>query len=239
MTDSSGGSALPSDVGVVWRVRIGGSTTAWDWSLGRPDPRTLDAVRRPASGAASKHVPVRAYAQTVGEHLMLESGLEHDLVRVLDREPDVTWIVPQPLQLEWGVGQNRKHVPDLLAVDRDCAVTVWDVKTVTAADSANFDTVRRVTEQACASAGWKYEVFSGLSAVHRHNLVWLHAYRSRPKWADRCEAELLATALEGSTLGNLVGRDPERTSLTWHLIWSGRLSADLTCRLSPSTWVAS
>lgn len=240
MADSSGGSALPSDVGVVWRLRIGGSTTVWDWSLGRPSPRVFEPLRRPASGAASKHVPVRAYAQTVGEHLMLESGLEHDLVRVLDRDPDVTWIVPQPLQLEWGDGQRRKHVPDLLAVGPDDSVTVWDVKTAIAADSANFHTARRVTEQACASVGWKYEVFTGIPAVHRHNLLWLHSYRFRPTWADRWEAELLAAARGGSTtLGDLVGRDPERTTLTWHLIWSGRLSADLTCRLSPTTRVAS
>jgi hypothetical protein len=196
-------------------------------------------LRRPASGAASKHVPVRAYAQTVGGHLMLESGLEHDLVRVLDREPDVTWIVPQPLQLEWGVGRRRKHVPDLLAVGPDDSVTVWDVKTVTAAGLDNFDTARRVTEEACASVGWKYAVFTGLPAVHRHNLLWLHAYRSRPTWADRWEAHLLAAASDGSTLGDLVGCDPESACLVWHLIWSGRLSADLTCRLSPTTRVAS
>lgn len=239
MADSSGGSALPSDVGVAWRLRIGGSTTIWDWSLGRPELRTLEPLRRPASGAASKHVPVRAYSQTVRTHLMLESGLEHDLVRVLDHDADVTWIVPQPLQLEWGIGRSRKHVPDLLAVGPDDSVTVWDVKTVTAADSANFDTARRVTEQACDSVGWKYEVFTGLPDVHRHNLLWLHAYRSRPTWADRWEAELLAAAHDGSPLGDLVGRDPERTSLTWHLIWSGRLSVDLTRRLSPTTRVAS
>ncbi|HWJ65126.1 MAG TPA: TnsA-like heteromeric transposase endonuclease subunit [Nocardioides sp.] len=177
--------------------------------------------------------------RTVGSHLMLESGLEHDLVRVLDRDPDVTWIVPQPLQLEWGAGRNRKHVPDLLAAGPNGSVTVWDVKTATATASARFDIARQLTEQACASVGWKYAVFTGLPAVHRHNLLWLHAYRSRPAWADRWEGELLAAASDGTTLGELVGCEPGRTSLTWHLIWAGRLSVDLTRPLTSTTRVAS
>jgi hypothetical protein len=109
MADSSGGSALPPEGDVAWRLRIGRATTIWDWSLGRPGPQILEPLRRPAFGAASKHVPVRTYVRTVGSHLMLESGLEQDLVRVLDRDPDVTWIVPQPLQLEWGAGRSRRQ----------------------------------------------------------------------------------------------------------------------------------
>ena len=239
MDDSSGGSALPSGAEVVWRFKIGGATAIWDWSQGAPDLSSLDPIRRPASGASSKHIPVRAYARTVRAHLLLESGLEHDLVRVLDRDPNVTWIVPQPVQLEWGAGRTRRHVPDLLAVGPDGSATVWDVKTSIAAASANFDVGRQITEMASASVGWKYSVFTGLPSVLRHNLVWLQGYRIRPSWADRWEAELLAAADPDSTLGDLVGRNPERTSLIWHLVWVGRLSVDLTGRLAPSTRVAS
>ena len=56
----------------------------------------LKRTRTPKAKAKSKHVPVYAYAVTIRRHLHLESGLEHDLVRELDRQPDVTWLVAQP-----------------------------------------------------------------------------------------------------------------------------------------------
>lgn len=238
MTDSSRGTALASGPQVAWRFKVGGSPTTWDWTQ-VPDPNLLEPIRRPASGAASKHIPVRAHSHTVGAHLALESGLEHDLLRVLDRDPDVVWLVPQPFELEWGIGKRRRHVPDLLSVGSDGTVKVWDIKTPQAATSARFVAVQELTERACSTVGWSYSVFTGLPAISRHNLLWLHAYRARPEWADRWEAELLAHADGGCRLGDLIGLDPERTNLMWHLIWTGRLSLDLTEQMGPASRVAS
>ncbi|MGK2879245.1 MAG: TnsA-like heteromeric transposase endonuclease subunit [Mycobacterium sp.] len=198
-------------------------------------------MRRPASGALSRHIPVRAFSMTTGEHLDLESGLEHDLVRMVDRDPAVTWIVSQPCLLEWGRGRAvRRHVADLLTTDSDGEVCLWDAKAPTGASSDAFAEVRAITEAACAEVGWRYVVFTGLPAVHRHNLIWLQGFRVAPPLASRYEADLLEAAATGTTIGDLIRTtDPEEVSVVWHLIWNGKLVIDLAQRLVPTTPVTS
>lgn len=98
----------------------------WDWGLGEPCPNELGPVRHVKSGSLSRHVPVHGYCSTTRSTLGLESGLELELMLWLDRQPAVRWIVPQPVELRWA--KNAWHVPDLLSVDPDGLVTVWDVK---------------------------------------------------------------------------------------------------------------
>lgn len=229
---------------VAWSFRVAGRRTDWDWSgSGPPDPTQLESHRRPASGAASRHIPVRAFSHTVARFIELESGLEHDLLRVLDRDPSVTWLVPQPMRLTWSDVDRRKarrHTPDLLSVDGNRVVTVWDVKTPEAASSARFTEIRDLTEAACQARGWHYAVFTGLEPVHRHNLLWLHAYRRRPAWASAYVDHLLVTCEGGHPLGELVETEPadeRQVAVVWHLIWSGRLTVDLDQTLTSATEV--
>ena len=68
--------------------------------------------------ARSGHIPVYAFSVTTGGHLRLESGLEHDLVRELDRHLDVNWLVAQPCLLRLAArrrGRRLEHTPDPLA----------------------------------------------------------------------------------------------------------------------------
>lgn len=231
----------PDPSTVTWTFQSEGRRTKWGWAEGPQEIKTLEPVRRPQSGSRSKHVPVRAFSTTVGDHIELESGLEHDLVRVLDRDPGVVWIVAQPVKLSWrhsGRRAEKHHTPDLLSVDETDRVTVWDVKRPDATESEEFVLHRVVSEAACRDRGWRYEVFTGLSRIHRHNLMWLHAYRRRPHWAAAYEDGIVADVVRGASLGELVrDSDPQRVSATWHLIWSGRLVVDLTSGLKANTEV--
>ena len=233
--------SVPDVNEVSWSVRAAAGSIVWDWSSGGPDPRELLPVRRPTSGALSKHVPVRAFTATTGSHLRLESGLEHDLVRMVDRDPAVTWIVSQPCLLEWGSGRStRRHVPDLLTTGADGAISLWDVKSREAAASEAFAEMRALTADACTRVGWRYVVFTGLPAVHRHNLIWLHGFRHRPACSERYAPLLLESCAEGSTLSDLLAcSNAETAAVMWHLIWTGRLRIDLTQRLVPSSSVTS
>lgn len=236
--------SVPERFEVSWTFQIGGSRTVWDWTQGTPDVKTLEPVRQPQSGSRSRHAPVRAFSTTVGDHVELESGLEQDLLRVLDHDPDVRWIVAQPAALDWRpAGEHRSvaHTPDLLSVDGADGVTIWDVKRPEPASSETFAEKRAVAEKACADQGWRYEVFTGLTPIHRHNLMWLHAYRRRPPWASVYENDLIGEAQGGVLLGDLLkyGHDPDRVAVMWHLIWSGQLIADLTARLTATVEVSS
>lgn len=227
---------------IGWSFKVRGRRTTWNWLGGPPDLSLLQSYRRPASGSASRHIPVRAYSYTTGGHMALESGLEHDLLRLLDRDSSVTWIVSQPFLLVWRPGRgktSKRHVPDLLSADVDGGVTVWDVKSPAGAESSKFSEIREITRLACEEHGWHYDVFTGLQPVHRHNLLWLHAYRRRPAWADVYESGLVAASVGGAKLGDLVRGDAshERVAVLWHLIWTGRLTVDLEHRLTAGSEV--
>lgn len=239
MPNSTGEACLelvPEATDFRWSCRVNGRRTDWDWKSGPPDPRQLEPYRRPSSGARSRHVPVRGFSHTVGGYLDLESGLEHDLLRLLDRDPSVAWVVAQPFALSWaepGKRRRRRHVLDLLSVEVDGNVTVWDVKNHARAMSPKFAAVRDLTRIACGTVGWRYEVFAGLEPVHRHNLLWLHAYRHPPAWTEWRQDSVIDACSSVSTLGELMASVAhEDRAVVWHLMWTGRLIVDLTARLS-------
>jgi len=43
------------------------------------------SIRTPRSTEKSRHIPVQAWSVTLGAPIRVESGVEHDLVRELDR----------------------------------------------------------------------------------------------------------------------------------------------------------
>jgi hypothetical protein len=228
---------------ITWFFSVDGSEAAvWDWRrLGTPPVEELAPVRMPRSSATNRHIPVTAYSMTNAAAVHLESGLEHDLVRRLDRDSAIARMVSQPLRLSWTAPEHRAHTPDLLALHDDGAVTVWDVRAVEEQDD-DFRHKSTVTRESCSAVGWRYEVFTGLGQSERLNLLWLHGFRRRPAWADRFEDEIRREAsCRDATIGSLFARDDgtgEVKSAVWHLLWAGVLNADLNARWTLNTVVA-
>ena len=128
----------PAPVGRVtdWTFRPQGSDPVrWDWSLGPPDVRGLRPIRNPRSTERSRHIPVQAHCFVTGTTLKLESGLEYDLLLMLERDPDAAWFVPQPARLGVRLPNGRRtiHTPDLLMLDSAGRVRRRHVGTVAAA----------------------------------------------------------------------------------------------------------
>ncbi len=224
----------PASVGRVttWTFRLAGGPTAWDWTVGPPEPRSLLSIRTPRSTEKSRHIPVQAHSVTLGGSIRVESGLEHDLVRELDRDPNVVWMVSQPVRLSLATAQikGRVHTPDLLVLERDGAVTIWDVRPPEKQDE-KFNLVRDLTKAACEQVGWAYRVYGGAPPVHRHNVRWITAYRRPMPWYQNARAELLAIcASPGATVGSVLEADRgagHLTSAMWHHVWAGLLRIDL------------
>lgn len=223
-----------------WWFRLDGdeAPVLWEWrSMGAPDPRSLVSVRRPRSSARQRHIPVSAFSYTVGGHLELESGLEHDLVRVLDRRRDIVWLVAQPCRWIF-TDTGKRHVPDLLSVSTSGEVTLWDVRPESRRNET-FETQSAAAAAACAHVGCSYEVFTGVSMVERLNLLWLHGYRRRTPWVDTSRPLIdAAVSAERATIGELCALDDgsgELTSAMWHLIWTGDLLVPLDEKLSADT----
>jgi len=224
----------PALVGRVttWTFRLTGGPTAWDWTVGPPDPLSLLSIRSPRSTEKSRHIPVQAHSVTLGGSIRVESGLEHDLVRELDRDRSVVWMVSQPVRLSLSParGRSRVHTPDLLVLDCEGGVTIWDVRPPEKQDE-KFKLVCDLTRAACDQVGWAYRVYGGSSPTHRHNLRWITAYRRPMPWYPNARAELLAICgLPGATIGSVLGADRgsgHLISAMWHHVWAGLLQIDL------------
>lgn len=234
---------MTTHTGVTWWFRPDAEPkpVAWDW-VGRGAPYLLGlrSVRRPRSGDRSRHVPVRAYSVTNQTALQLESGLEHDLVRVLDRDPGVVWLVPQPCRLDLRIeGVKRPHVPDLLSVGSDRSVTIWDVRPAAQMDD-RFNADAAATGTACGERGWRYEVFAGLDQTYRLNLLWLQGFRHQREWHISQLQRLRDLAGSGTplTVSDVLEADDgsgELVSTMWHLVWSGEIALDLAQRINGHT----
>jgi hypothetical protein len=227
-----------TDDPVEWWFNVGAGTRSWDGEL-PPDPRTVSRVRRPRSGSKSRHVPAFAYSTTTQTQLMLESGLEHDLLRELDRRHDVVWLVAQPARLRLPgkrSGRRLEHTPDLLSLNHAGAVTVWDARAESKQD-ADFVVKADLTQRACTDFAWAYQVFTGHTQVRRANLMWLHGFRREP-WDYSANLAALVGSNRTRTIGDVIDQDRDSGQVTasmWHAIWRGELSCDLDKHLNRST----
>jgi hypothetical protein len=225
----------------VWRFRVDDEEVDWDWSTGPPPVRRLSSIRRPQSTAASRHVPVEAHSVTTGHSIRLESGLEHDLLRALDRQHDVVWFAAQPARLTFPVkrkGRPFRHTPDLLSQKASGAVTVWDAR-AEPKQGEDFKLKAALTAGACAHVGWGYRVFAGYGDVLRANLMWLEAYRRTQPWYEPAR-ELLSELLTGeiASVGTVLAADAgsgHLISAMWHYLWRGGIDCELGEQITPET----
>jgi hypothetical protein len=216
--------------GLTWTFNLQGTEIGWLWQRSDAPPLSgLEPMRRPKSSTFSRHIAVTAYSMTNGASVPLESGLEHDLFRRLDRDRDISRIVSQPLRLSWK-GSPGRHTPDLLTVGVDGRVTVWDVRAPDRQDH-DFTVQSAITQTACTAVDWRYEVFGGMDQIERLNLMWLNGFRRQPPWFDRYERRVVALAtMPGVRLKDLFEADTgsgELKSTVWHLVWNGSLMIDV------------
>lgn len=159
-----------------------------------------------------------------------------------DHDPEVVAVAAQPFQVIGQCeGRIRRHVPDLLLVGRDGGVTVVDVKAASKlADPAVTDLFGWTGELA-GWRGWGFEVWSGADRQLLDNVRFLAGYR-RPTTIDRSlipvVLDIVADQPSIAAIEHVLsGRHPPLLvrPVVLHLLWTGRLRADLTRPLSADT----
>lgn len=236
----------PAPVGRVthWTFRPHRSDPVrWDWTLGPPDVRGLRPIRNPRSTEKSRHIPVQAHCVVTGTTLTLESGLEYDLLLMLERDRAAAYFVPQPARLGVTLPNGRRtiHTPDLLMLDTAGRVTIWNVRSEQRQDD-KFMVQSDATAAACHEVGWRYKVFSGHSRAKKFNLRWLAAYRHDRPWYEAARPELVGLCNAGATMNDVIEADRgsgHLVSAMWHYAWRGDLIVDLDRwmgRTAPIAW---
>ncbi|MFI2294956.1 TnsA-like heteromeric transposase endonuclease subunit [Isoptericola sp. NPDC019571] len=217
---------------------MAGDDVVWDWGLGALDIRNLAPVRRTAADSMSRHAPVRMHCQTTASPLVLESGLEYELARELDRDPSVVWIVAQPMLMTFSDG--TRHVPDIACEHADGRVVVWDARPSDRRDE-RFMRQASLTEEACTDVGWEYALYNAAEDARRLNMLWLACFRHEPAWPHHTARMRLQKACRRSaTVGELMALDDgdgQTIAMMWHLLWTGGLTVDLDDRITADTAV--
>jgi hypothetical protein len=185
-----------------------------------------------------KHYSGWYHASTTGRMVAYESRLELARILIADFASEITEIAAQPFQLVGPDGARiRRHVPALFLVHADGLVTVVDVKAPTRMKDpkviAQFDWTRQV----CSRRGWVYETWSGAEPAVVENVRFLAGYRRRDLVDISLIARVLDAAAGQATIGGIeaamAGQRCEIVRpVVLHLVWSGRLVADLRTPLN-------
>jgi len=149
----------------------------------------------------------------------------------LDADPEVVAVSSQLFWLYWSsADRQHRHMPDFFVRLRAGEAIVVDVRPddrIEAMDAEAF----AVTEQACASVGWRYRRVGELDAVFAANLPWLAGYRhARCRQRDRVIALLKVFTRPQELLAcvRAVGDPVAVLPALFHLLWTRELSTDLT-----------
>jgi len=204
-------------------------------------------VRLPPTYRGQRSYPGLFWAATNGRTLVYESLLELDRLWLADHDPSVTAFATQPFQVSGRDGAaTRSHVPDVLLMHADGAVTVVDVKPAAFTGKAAVRAQLEWTRTLCRSKGWRYEVFTGADPTVLRNVRALAVGRRPERLPDghlaRARAALSTAAGKATTtLGEVLARRPATCDdASWRVavlacLWAGHATADLSRPLTAQT----
>lgn len=201
--------------------------------------------RKFGSRKGQAHYPGAYWSAVAGGHVPYESRLELSFLLFADREPGARAIYAQPFRLAAAVGGRiRRHVPDFLVEDGDGGLTVVDVKPRRRLGDEKVKFTFGWTAGLAGKLGWGFGVFSEPEPGVLANVRFLSGYRRVRQFDPAVLEKTLSLAggplpladLEAAVAGAAWSRSAARAHVL-HLLWSGRLRADLGRPLSGSTLV--
>ncbi|MEU3279272.1 TnsA-like heteromeric transposase endonuclease subunit [Streptomyces antibioticus] len=197
-------------------------------------------VRSFPSWKGQRNYPGLWWAATLGRHVGYESWLERDHAMLLDFDQQVTAFASQPMWLFWkSGGRRRSHAPDWFARKADGTGLVVDCRPlhrIKPRDAEAFD----ATERACSEIGWEFRLAGAPDGVLLANVRWLAGYRHPRHLVGTVADRLLSAFGRERALRDGVERvgDPIAVlPVLFHLLWSGRLAANLSVLLGEYTLV--
>ncbi|WAH96983.1 TnsA-like heteromeric transposase endonuclease subunit [Arthrobacter sp. MMS18-M83] len=204
-------------------------------------------VRTFFSWQGKRNYEGRWWSSTVRSHVGFESLLERDFLLSADHDRDVVGVASQPFAFLWprGTEGSRGHVPDFFVRLRDGTGRVVDVKPAGRVRSAERQF--SLTREACAAAGWDYQVFTGLAEPRASNLRWLAGYRQDRFAPSGIAASVLVDSFTPETslaagvrrAAKALGTDESIVrAQVLHLLFTGVLDVDLDAALTQDTPVS-
>lgn len=204
-------------------------------------------VRTPKSHKRQPSLPGLYWFATTGEHVFYESRLEMRTLRMLDFEADVAAVAAQPFCIAFDSKKKPNfHTPDYFVRCSSGPDRVLDVKPAHRAFRPSVKRVFDLTREACAEAGFRYEVVTGFDSTCEDNVRWLAGFRRRPAFFDEIAGAVLASVAiaprsGAATVGGVVRslEDDVAEALVrpvlFHLLWLRELATEFDKPLSNSS----
>lgn len=157
---------------------------------------------------------------------------------LLDFDPQVRWIVSQPLRLHFMTqAKKRSHVPDIL-VRADDGLRIIDVSLPHRRADPDVRLRHEVLAEAATISGVAYEIRGVPEPIRLRNIRLLSAHRVVPwgfeEYASRVRARLDRPRALGE-IETAVGPATMVRPVILHLIWKHALECDLDCSLTEET----
>uniref|UniRef100_UPI001009E285 TnsA-like heteromeric transposase endonuclease subunit n=1 Tax=Streptomyces roseicoloratus TaxID=2508722 RepID=UPI001009E285 len=197
-------------------------------------------VRSFPSWKGQRNYPGLWWAATLGRHVGYESWLERDHAMLLDFDQQVTAFASQPMWLFWtSGGRRRSHAPDWFARKADGTGLVVDCRPLNRIRPRDAEAFA-ATERACRAIGWEFRLAGAPDGVLLANVRWLAGYRHPRHLVGAVADRLLGVFGRERALRDGVERVGDPIAILpvlFHLLWSGRLAADLSVLLGEYTMV--
>ncbi|WP_424864269.1 TnsA-like heteromeric transposase endonuclease subunit [Streptomyces sp. SAI-163] len=185
------------------------------------------------------------WSATTGGHVMHGSQAMCTQLMLLDRDPQVVGLSARPVRLIWrdpDSGRDLTWVPQVFARYADGRALLADCPAGTEPAGDRAARAAAVLGAACAAAGFTYRRLVPPDKRVAANVRWLAGYR-HPRYRDAGgleQAVLQAFAAPRPLMAGAAAAGEVLTTLpvTYHALWSGRLSADLTRPLGEQTLVS-
>jgi hypothetical protein len=196
------------------------------------------SFRAPPAYRGQRNFPGWWWSVTTRSHVVYESWLGRHHIIEADRDARVTGISGQPFALTWASGKRQVwHTPDLYCRMFDGKGVVTDCRSTNRVN-VDFGYKCAVIAAACQEVGWEFRLVGEPDPVWAANLRWLAGYR-HPRFANaELEEHLVKSLAQPKPLGEAAGQagDPIRVlPVLFHLMWLGRLAADLSTPLGNGT----
>lgn len=183
------------------------------------------------------------FSTTTMSMIAYESRLELARIMLADFDLQVNFIAAQPFQLVGADGcRIRRHVPDLLLVDAVQGVTVVDVKAPHKQGDAETVALMDWTERVVALRGWAFQAWYGAPKNLLANVAFLAGYRRESAVEKALIPKVMAVVDHSVSIVDVeMALSPLHSAVVrpviLHLIWRGRLQADLDRLLDGSSLV--
>lgn len=193
------------------------------------------------SYANQKNTPGLYWSATDQRLLDYESFLESKWMTLLDFDPTVVAIAPQPFKIQaLDPAGSWEHTPDLFLRLRDGGGRVMDVKQPRKLNDADVILQATRTQRVCEEIGFDYQLVGEPDPMLWRNVRWLAGYRRPIALPPGLTDLILAAARTPIRFGDLTDAfDLPELARTAALraCWFGQLSFDLTQPLRDTTLI--